>query len=81
MDYRAHEVVLAEACNAIEREAHGVSLAALDIDEARLRINGEVHHRVGRHATGYKTRVGEIEVERTLHRCSGERNERAVNAV
>lgn len=81
VDYRAHEVAITEACNAIEREAHGVSLAALDVDEARLRINGVAHHRVGRHATTYKTRVGEIEVERTLYRPSGERDERAVNTV
>lgn len=79
--YRAHEVAITEGCQAIEREAHGVSLRALDIDEARLRINGVMHHRVGRHATAYKTRVGEIDVERTLYRASGERDERAVNTV
>lgn len=81
VDYRAHEVAVAEACNAIEREAHGVSLAALDIDEARLRINGVVHHSVGRHSTAYKTRVGEVFVERTLYRRTGGRDERAVNTV
>jgi hypothetical protein len=81
VDYRAHEVVLTEACNAIEREAHGVSLAALDIDEPRLRINGVLHHRVGRHQTAYKTRVGEVQVERTLYRQSGGRDEHAVNTV
>jgi hypothetical protein len=49
VDYRAHEGVIAEASATIEREAHGVSLAALDIEEARLRINGVVHHRLGRY--------------------------------
>lgn len=81
VDYRAHEVAVTDACNAIEREAHGVSLAALDIDEARLRIDGVLHHRVGRHATAYKTRVGEVQVERTLYRPSGRRDEHAVNTV
>lgn len=81
VDYRHHEAVIADASNAIEREAHGVSLAALDIDEPRIRINGILHHRVGRHATSYKTRTGEVEVERTLYRPSGGRDERAVNTV
>lgn len=62
VDYRAHEGVIAEASAAIEREAHGVSLAALDIDEARLRIDGVIHHRVGRHVAAYKTRVGVVPV-------------------
>ena len=57
VDYRAHEVAVAEGCAAIEREAHGVSLAALDVDVPRLKINGVLHHRVGRHETPYKTRV------------------------
>ena len=81
VDYRAHEVAVTEGCNAVEREAHGVMLAALDIDEPALRLNGAVHHRVGRHATGYKTRVGEVLVERTLYRPSGDREARAVNTV
>lgn len=81
VDYRTHEVSIADACGAIEREAHGVSLAALDVDEARLRINGVLHHQVGRHATAYKTRAGEVQVERTLYRPSGGRDENAVNTV
>jgi len=39
VDYRAHEVAIADGCAAIEREAHGLSLAALDVDAPRLRIN------------------------------------------
>lgn len=81
VDYRSHEAVIAEASAAIEREAHGISLAALDIDEARLRINGVVHHRVGRHVATYKTRVGVVPVERALYRRSGGRGKRAVNTV
>jgi hypothetical protein len=56
--YRSHEVAIAEDCAAIERAAHGASLAVLDVDASRLRINGMVHHRVGRYATAYKTRAG-----------------------
>jgi len=81
VDYRAHEVAVAEGCAAIERAAHGVSLAALDIDATRLRINGLLHHRVGRHEVPYKTRAGEIVVERTLYRPSGGRSKPAVNTV
>ena len=40
VDYRAHEVAIADACAAIEREAHGVSLSALDVDAPRLRKPG-----------------------------------------
>lgn len=81
VDYRAHEVAVADGCAAIEREAHGISLAALDVDAPRLRINGLVHHRVGRHAAPYKTRAGETPVERTLYRPSGGRGKRSVNTV
>ena len=81
VDYRNHEAAIAEGCAAIEREAHGVSLAALDVDAPRLKINGVLHYRVGRHATAYKTRAGEVVVERTLYRPSGGRGKRAVNTV
>lgn len=81
VDYRGHEVAIAEGCAAIEREAHGVSLAVLDVDAPRLKINGVLHHRVGRHVTAYKTRAGEVGVERTLYRSTGGRGKRAVNTV
>ncbi|MGH7603414.1 MAG: ISKra4-like element ISMfu2 family transposase [Gemmatimonadaceae bacterium] len=81
VDYRAHEVAVAEGCAAIEREAHGISLAALDVDAVKLKINGVVYHRVGRHEARYKTRAGEVGVERTLYRPSGGRGKRAVNTV
>jgi hypothetical protein len=81
IDYRAQEVAIAEGCAAIERAAHGVCLAALDVDAARLKINGVLHHRVGRYETPYKTRAGEVPVERTLYRRQGGRGKRAVNTV
>lgn len=81
VDFRAHEVAIAEGCAAIEREAHGISLAALDVDAPHLKIDGVLHHRVGRHEMAYKTRAGEVAVQRTLYRPAGGRGKRAVNTV
>lgn len=83
VNYRCHERELAEAAGAVEREGHAGSLAALDIDAPRVRIDGLVHHRVGRHEALYKTRVGEVAVTRTLYRPSGTRpgSEQAARAV
>lgn len=81
VDYREHERQLAERAARIEREAHAVSLRALDLDAERVRINGEEHRRVGRHCAQFRTRVGPVAVERTLYRKLGERNARTVNLV
>ena len=82
LDYVAHEASLAEDAAAIERAAHGVSLAALDVDAAHIRINGVLHARVLHADPGtYNTRVGPVPVTRGLFRPAGKRNAKTVNLV
>lgn len=85
VDYRAHEAGLADDCGRIECEAHGISLRSLDVDRPALRIDGVLHHNVGRHEGLYKCRAGEVSVIRTLYRRSGRKRDEpypaAVNTV
>jgi hypothetical protein len=82
IDYRAHERVLAGYAAQMEREAHAASMSALDVGAERIRINGVPHVRVleAEPAT-YKTRVGPVEVARSLFRPEGKRNAKTVNTV
>ena len=73
-DCTAFEALVRDDCAAIEREAHGVALAALDIDAAHVKIGGALHARVGRHETTFMTQVGGVSVTRSLYRKTGERN-------
>ena len=75
VDYRAQEVGLADDCGRIEREAHAISLASLDVDRPALRIDGVLHHNVGRHEGLYKCRTGEVSVMRTLYRRAGRKRD------
>lgn len=82
VDYRAHERVLADAAAKVERQAHAGSLCVLDMDCARIRINGVVHVRVlSSSVAEYKTRVGPVPIARTLFRAEGDRNGPTVNTV
>jgi len=82
VDYRVHEATLAADAAAIEREAHGVSLGALDVKAERIRINGVAYTRVVTAETAaYKTRVGPVPVSRGLFRRDGARNAKTVNTV
>jgi hypothetical protein len=82
VDYRAHERALAEDAAEIERQAHVLSLSALDVDAERIRIDGVMHVRVLRaEAADYKTRVGPVSVVRGLFRAEGKRNSKTVNTV
>ncbi len=86
VDYRAHEVALADDCGRIEREAHAISLASLDVNRPRIWIDGALHYRVGRYPGGYKCRTGEVQVMRSLYRKAGGRTREgeyaaAVNTV
>ncbi len=73
VDYRAHEIALADDCGRIEREAHALSLASLDVNRPRIRFDGVLHYRVGRYAGEYNCRTGALEVMRSLYRKSGGR--------
>ncbi len=82
VDYRTHERALAGHAATIEREAHAVSLSALDMDAERIRIGGVMHVRVLRDVVAaYKSRVGPVPVARSLFRAEGERNAKTVNTV
>jgi len=82
LDYRAYEATLAADAAAIEREAHGVSLAALDVKAEHIRINGVPYTRVVEaETTDYKTRVGPVPVSRGLFRRDAARNTKTVNTV
>ncbi len=86
VDYRAHEVALADDCGRIEREAHAISLASLDVNRPRLRIEGVLHYKIGRYSGEYKCRTGTEKVMRSLYRKSGGRTRQgeyapAVNTV
>ena len=70
-----------EGVEETERQMKRRLLRALDIDAARIRIEGILYARVGRYASTCKTRSGEVEVERCLYRRVGERNGGTVDAV
>jgi hypothetical protein len=71
----------ADATAAIERAAHGVALAALDMDCERVRIGGDLYRRVGRHPQTYKTPAGPVEVMRSIFRQVGVRNAKTVDPL
>lgn len=56
-------------------------LRGLDLDAARVLIQGQPYVRVGRYPATYKTRQGPVEIERSLYRRVGERNGPTVDAV
>ncbi len=80
-EYDSFEAELAERAGAIERAAHGVTLAALDIDSPGLLIDGRSYRRVLRSEASYRTLAGEVPVMRTLYRESGNPDKRAVDMV
>jgi hypothetical protein len=81
IDYASIEREVGAATASIEREAHRVILASLDIDAPRVRIGGHVHARVGRYEATYYTMAGPVVVERSIYRRDGERNGKVVDPV
>jgi hypothetical protein len=72
---------VAAGAAAIERAGHQAILQGLDVDQPRVRIDGQVYAAVGRYAATYYTLAGPVEVTRTLYREVGERNAKTVSAV
>ncbi|MCK8504247.1 MULTISPECIES: ISKra4 family transposase [Myxococcus] len=64
-----------------ERQLKRRLLRGLDVDAARILIEGEPYARVGRYAARYKTRAGPVEVERSLYRQVGVRNGPTVDSI
>src|SRR5215475_10942875 len=81
VDYATIERQVAAGAAAIERASHQAVLQGLDIDQARVRIEGKVYRRVERYAAEYYTKAGPVRVTRTLYRKQGERTATTVNAV
>ena len=81
MPYAGIEARLAERASEIERAAHAVVLAGLDVDSEQVRVGGELYRRVGRYPQSYKTLAGPVEVDRSLYRQVGCRNGKTVDAI
>lgn len=81
VDYAAFERSVEESAAELEKDAHRRLLQDLDIDAARLVIQGKPHTRVGRYESAYKTRAGPVAVTRSLFREDGRRNAETVDPV
>lgn len=79
--YEKFEATVRDGLCAVERAAHAAALAALDVDEPHVRIDGVDHVRVGRHATTFMSQTGEVPVTRSLYRRAGDRNGATVDLV
>ena len=80
-EYGRFEDDIEKSVAAVERAAHQVVLASLDVDAPRVLIDGRPYRRVGRCEAEYKTKAGPVPVPRSLYRAEGERNGRVVDAV
>jgi hypothetical protein len=81
LEYATIERQVAASAAAIERASHQAVLQGLDVDQARVQIEGKVYYRVGRYAADYYTLAGPVRVTRTLYREQGQRHAKTVNAV
>jgi len=80
--YDRFEGRIGEQAAKLEREAHRVALAALEVNAPRLCINGEEYVRVLENSLGsYKTQTGEVVLGRSLYRRVGRRNEKVVDLI
>jgi hypothetical protein len=80
-DYAKAESELADKVMAIERAGHAIVLAAHDVDEPELMIDGSLHRRVLRSSGTFRTMAGAVSVERSLYRPVGVRNAPTVDPV
>src|SRR5262245_39780741 len=76
--YAEIEAQLAAGAAALERAGHQAILQGLDVDQPRVRIEGQVSAAVGRYAATYSTMAGPVEVTRPLYREVGERHAKTV---
>jgi hypothetical protein len=73
--------VIDQAAEALQRDAKRRLLRDYDVDAPRLRLGDKLHARVGRYTATYKTRQGEVQVERSLYRQVGLRNGPTVDTI
>lgn len=81
LDYAAVEGEVAEQCARLERAVHHDTLAAMDVDDPWVLIDGEVHRRVLRRPETYYTQAGPIVVTRNLFRPEKDKNGKAVDPI
>jgi hypothetical protein len=81
VDYAAIEREIAERTAAIERGAHEMLLARLDVNRARVEIRGDRYVQVGYGNGTYYTLSGPVQVPRALYRKLGVRNAKVVDAI
>lgn len=81
LDYAQVERDVAAGVAQVERTIHQAILQRLDVDHARVSIQGRPHARVGRYPATYYTLAGPVQVERSLYRDVEQRNGPTVDAV
>jgi hypothetical protein len=81
MDYAKIEREVGDLTAAVERAGHQGLLAGLDLNAAKVVIDGALHTRVGRCEGAYHTMAGSVSVERSLYRRDGERNSKVVDTI
>jgi hypothetical protein len=79
--YESFEGRLTDRLAAVERGAHQATLCALDVDAPQILINGELHVRVVRAQTTYRSQAGEVPVVHSLYGRAGDRNGPSVDPV
>lgn len=79
--YESFEGRLTDKLASVERGAHQATLSALDVDAPQILINGELHVRVVRDQTTYRSQAGEVPVVHSRYRRAGDRNGPSVDPV
>lgn len=79
--YESFEGRLVDKLAAVERGAHESALSALDVNAPQILINGELHVRVVRDQTTFRSQAGEVPVMHSLYRRAGDRNGPSVDPV
>jgi hypothetical protein len=72
--YEKVEAEFEQATAEVERAAHAVMLASLDVDVPAITVGGSIYTRFGRYEGTYYTLAGEVQVPRTVYRKTGVRN-------
>jgi hypothetical protein len=81
VDYAVVELAFGKCAAAIESAANACALGAMEVDSARVEVNGSVFARVGEGLGTYYTMTGPIQVHRGIYRRVGERNGKTVDII
>lgn len=81
VDYAAYQRTVRDKLGDVGCAVDHAALAALDVDEPRVLIDGVLHHRVLRDQATFMGLFGPTAVTRSLYRRAGERNARVIDVV